>query len=206
MGELGKPAVPVQVRPRVACMTQEHLAAAHQCAHSRGAHARQRFLTQGLLEHKAVGAEQCFFQEGLFLAGQALGSILLLKAALNDITCALTGFPAAACTAHAVTHQQPCGIAGQLSCAIIVLIILPDPADIRFSCKFHRILPLFYAFPFISSRRSWPQAALISLPRRRRTVALTPRLSSFCWKRRTLAASVAEYGLPSTGLMGIRFT
>ena len=206
MGELREAAVPEQIGTGVACVAQIGFAGAHQCAHRRGAHTGQSLFSDGLLEHKAVGAEQCFFQEGLFLAGQALGSILLLKAALNDITCALTGFPAAACTAHAVTHQQPCGITGQLSCAIIVLIILPDPADIRFSCKFHRILPLFYAFPFISSRRSWPQAALISLPRRRRTVALTPRLSSFCWKRRTLAASVAEYGLPSTGLMGIRFT
>lgn len=144
VGELGKPAVPVQVRPRVACMTQEHLAAAHQCAHSRGAHARQRFLTQGLLEHKAVGAEQALFQKGLLFAGQALGSILLLKAALDHIARALAGFPAAACTAHAVAYQQPCGIAGQFSCAIIVLIILPDPADIRFSCKFHRLLPLIF--------------------------------------------------------------
>ena len=144
MGELGKPAVPVQVRPRVTCMTQEHLAAAHQCAHSRGAHARQRFLTQGLLEHKAVGAEQALFQKGLLFAGQALGSILLLKAALDHIARALAGFPAAACTAHAVAYQQPCGIAGQFSCAIIVLIILPDPADIRFSCKFHRLLPLIF--------------------------------------------------------------
>jgi hypothetical protein len=120
------------------------VAAPHEGADRRGAHARQFFLPQGLLEHKAVSAEQCFFQEGLFLAGQALGSILLLKAALDHIARALAGFPAAACTTHAVAYQQPCGIAGQFSCAIIVLIILPDPADIRFSCKFHRLLPLIF--------------------------------------------------------------
>ena len=47
-------------------------------------------------------------------------------------------------------------------------------------------------FPCASSRRSWPQAALMSVPRRRRTVALTPSASSSFWKRCTLASSVAE--------------
>ena len=123
-------------------MAQIDLAGTHQCADCRGAHARQCLVLHGFLKHKAVGAEQRLFQKGLFLAGQTLGSILLLKAALNDIACALAGFPSAACTAHAIADQKPCGIAGQPACAVIILIILTDTSDICFSCKFHRILPL----------------------------------------------------------------
>ena len=56
-------------------------------------------------------------------------------------------------SANRFVFQKACGIAGQFSCAIIVLIILPDPADIRFSCKFHRLLPLILIFTLSRSFR-----------------------------------------------------
>ena len=49
---------------------------------------------------------------------------------------------------------------------------------------FRGVLSCRRALSRASSRRSWPQAALMSVPRRRRTVALTPRRSSSRWKRR----------------------
>ena len=102
-------------------------------------------------------------------------------------------FAASPGAAHAVAHQAPGRAAGQF------------PA--RKSSWFSRRTRPTSVFPasfigfssyssvlaaFISSRRSWPQAALISLPSRRRTVALTPRLVSLAWNRRTFSASVAE--------------
>ena len=62
---------------------------------------------------------------------------MLLKAALDDIARALGGFASTPGTAHAIAHQRPGCIAGQLSGTVIILIVLPDTSDIRFSCKFH---------------------------------------------------------------------
>jgi len=83
-------------------------------------------------------------------AGDAL-AVLLLKAALDDAARTLRGFPPAACAAHAIAYQRPCCIAGQFPGTVIILIVLPDAPHVRFSCKFHRFLPLF--MPCRSFRR-----------------------------------------------------
>ena len=150
MGQLRQLTVPVQVGAGIARVAQIGLAAAHQRADSSGAHAGQRLLPQCLLEHIAVGTEQRLFQKSLLFAGDAL-VVLLLKAALDDAARTLRGFPPAACAAHAIAYQRPCCIAGQLPGTVVILIVLPDASYIRFSCKFHRFLPLF--MPCRSFRR-----------------------------------------------------
>ena len=141
VGELREAAVPEQIGTGVTCVAQIGFAGAHQCAHRRGAHTGQRLFPDGLLEHKTVGADQRPFEKELFLSGQTF-VVVLLKTALDHIACALGCFPAAACAAHAVAHQGPSRIPGQLPGTVIVLIVLPDKPDVRFSCKFHRLLPL----------------------------------------------------------------
>ena len=84
MGELGQLPVPDEVGAGVTRMAEVDIAAAHQCADRRGAHAGQRFFMRGLLEHEAVGVEERFFQKRLLLPCPALG-VLLLKEILDDI-------------------------------------------------------------------------------------------------------------------------
>ena len=134
--------------------------------------------------------------EGLFHARlqgfHVAGKILLYGVGGN--TC---GNAPTVDTAHTVADDAPGGAACQLLRTVVVLIFLPAAADVRDRGNLHSGWFLSVAksktyFPCASSRRSWPQAALISMPKRRRTVALTPSASSSFWKRWTLASSVAE--------------
>ena len=53
---------------------------------------------------------------------------------------------------------------------------------------------------------SWPQAASMSVPRLRRTVALTPSAASRSRNAATPAGGVPVVGQPGVGLSGIRLT
>ena len=59
VGQLRQFTISVQIGAGIARVAQIGIAAAHQSADSGGAHTGQRLLPQCLLEHIAVGAEQC---------------------------------------------------------------------------------------------------------------------------------------------------
>ena len=69
-----------------------------------------------------------------------LSAPMLKEAVLDDVAGAQRGLTASPCAAHAVAHKPPCRAAGQLPRPVVVLILLPDAADVCFSCKFHRLL------------------------------------------------------------------
>ena len=77
------------------------------------------------------------------------------------------GHAAAARTAHTVAHGTPRRVVRAAPPPVAVLVFAALAADICFSDKLHAGVPPF------ASRRSWPQAALMSVPRRRRSVAVT---------------------------------
>ena len=117
------------------------LAAPHEGADRRGAHARQLLLPGGFLEDEAVGARERPLQKLFLVAGQALG-VLLVEAVLDDVAGAHGSLTASPRTAHAVAHEAPGRVAVQLACPVVILILGADAADVCFSCKFHRILLL----------------------------------------------------------------
>ena len=171
VGELGESAVPDEVGPGVACVADKGVAAAHQCAHSRGAHARQLLLPGGFLEDEAVGADERPLQKGFLVAGQALG-VLLMEAVLDDVAGAHGSLTASPRTAHAVAHHSHDIAAGQLGKTKGILIFPAHQAGIGDLPMLHAESP-----PFLSSiarRRSWPREASMSPPRLRRTVAVMP--------------------------------
>ena len=141
VGELGESAVPDEVGPGVACVADKGVAAPHEGADRRGAHARQLLLPGGFLEDEAVGVDERPLQKLFLVAGQALG-VLLMEAVLDDVAGAHGSLTASPRTAHAVAHEAPGRVAVQLACPVVVLILGADAADVCFSCKFHRILLL----------------------------------------------------------------
>ena len=174
-----------QIRAGIPGVYQMGHAAAGVGTDARGAHALHlrvggRFFIDGAVRDVEPAHDKGLFHPGL-QGLHVAGKILLHGVGGN----ACSNAPAVD-TAHAVADDAPSGAACQLLRTVIVLIFLSgwflSAAPLR--SKTH--------FPCASSRRSWPQAALMSVPRRRRTVALTPSASSSFWKRCTLASSVAE--------------
>ena len=139
VGQLGELPLPAEVGAGVACVAEVGRPAPHEGADRRGAHPRKLLHPGGFLEDEAVGADERPLQEALLVAGQTLG-ILFKEAVLDDIAGAQRGLTASPCAAHAVAHKPPCRAAGQLPRPVVVLILLPDAADVCFSCKFHRLL------------------------------------------------------------------
>ena len=197
-GDLPQPACVEQVGAGIPGVHHMGHAAAGVGADAGGTHALHLGVRGGLFIHGAVrdvepAHDESFFHarlQGLHVAGK----ILLHGVGGN----ACSNAPAVD-TAHAVADDAPGGAACQLLRTVIVLVFLPAAADVRDRGNLHSGWFLSAAplrsktyFPCASSRRSWPQAALMSVPRRRRTVALTPSASSSFWKRCTLASSVAE--------------
>ena len=167
--ELHKLARAAKVRPGVAHMGHMGDAAAHQHAHRSGAHAPVGGVLQRLGPDRPVRLGDAPGQQGrLAPLGQVFQS--LGKAVFQGVGGHLAGKPPGGGAAHAVAHDGPDRVVGKARGAEIVLIFGAVAALVGLARQFH-FLPSFAA----SSRRSWPQAALMSLPRRRRTVAFTPK-------------------------------
>ena len=157
-----------QINAGIAHMHILRKAAAHQRAYNSGAHAAERRRAPRLFINAAVGLLHGAFQQ----CASGLRGVRLVNTRLDGLLQRIhrhgAGQTAAARTAHTVAHGAPNSVVRAASPPVAVLVFAALAADICFSDKLHAVVPPF------ASRRSWPQAALMSVPRRRRTVALTP--------------------------------
>src|SRR5699024_7710792 len=127
------------------------------CAHAEHFGVRDRFLVHG-----AVGDVEPVQDELLFLA-MAQGSQLAVKI-LHQAGGGDGGSHTAALDpAHTVAHDPPAGAVRQLPGTEIVLVFLPAASDVGLTCDLHgSFLSFSSRAAAASSRRSCPQAALIS--------------------------------------------
>ena len=92
--------------------------------------------------------------------------------------------------AHAVAHEAPGRVAVQLACPVVVLILGADAANVCFPASFIGFSFSNFAVHLVAAELAAGGADLAA-----QTAAdggVDAEASSFCWKRRTLAASVAE--------------